>query len=69
MESIKPSTLFKISENIDCQDTCGKWLNARIIDLKIDQANCLILKVTYTDFGDKYDEWIDSKSPRILKQF
>jgi hypothetical protein len=53
---------------VDCKDPAGKWLNAKVIDLKETEHGTAI-KVTYTDFSSKYDEWIDFDSPRILAQW
>ena len=54
-----------IGDLVDCKDTCGKWLNARIID-----RNDSEVKVTYTDFSSQYDEWISvNNSDRLLVQF
>ena len=69
MLSISEIRSFNIDEAIDCLDTCGKWLHAKVLDTKIDNNNDQIVKVTYLDFSAKFDEWIASDSPRILKKF
>lgn len=64
-------------EHIDCKDSCNKWLDAVIIDIKqqIDRDNnneCIVdIKVAYTGFAREYDEWIVSKeiADRVLKQW
>lgn len=55
---------FVVGENIDCRDTVNKWLNAEIIS----QIQNLI-KVHYTSWSKKFDEWIALPSDRVLKQW
>ena len=68
ISSLTSNNKYIIGEKIDCMDTCNKWLDARIIDLKDNDENEVPkVKVTYTDFGDQYDEWIQADSDRIIK--
>ena len=62
---------WKIGDRVDCKDTENKWLAARIIDIKVSPTDHTKthVKVTYTDFSDQYDEWIDSESDRLLPSF
>jgi len=50
---------FEINEHVDCRDSVNKWLNAEII---------AEIRVHYTGWSNKYDEWIEKDSERILKQ-
>ena len=45
-------------------DTCNKWLQATVIDKKL-IGNNAHFKVSYVDFSNKYDEWIERGSNRI----
>jgi len=70
---------WTLHEHIDCKDPYKKWLDAVIIDLKIlngaegatQSAPNVDIKVSYTEFSEKYDEWIVAKdiSGRVLKQW
>ena len=55
---------FDLNTEIDCLDTCKKWLGGVIIEISPTQY-----KVHYQGFSDQYDEWIEKDSDRILKQF
>ncbi|EAR85579.1 OTU-like cysteine protease (macronuclear) [Tetrahymena thermophila SB210] len=57
---------FYIGENIDCCDTVNKWLNAEIVSLR---HNPNEIRVHYSGWSQKYDEWISVDSSRILKQW
>eukprot|EP00825_Cyclidium_porcatum_P015769 TRINITY_DN1903_c0_g1_i2.p1 TRINITY_DN1903_c0_g1~~TRINITY_DN1903_c0_g1_i2.p1 ORF type:complete len:668 (+),score=151.99 TRINITY_DN1903_c0_g1_i2:92-2095(+) len=46
------------------KDTVNKWLNAEIISQISD-----MIKVHYTGWSNKYDEWIKLPSDRVLKQW
>ena len=50
-------------------DSCAKWLNAKVVDLKHHPIDGLQVYVTYTDFSSDYNEWLPANSPRILPQF
>ena len=56
---------------VDCKDPENKWLPAKILDIKVNPSDHkrTKVKVTYTDFSAKYDEWIDSDSDRLLPSF
>ena len=71
-----------LHEHIDCKDPYNKWLDAVIIDLKhhdvggdgagnAANGGPVDIKVSYTDFSEKYDEWIAAKDiqGRVLKQW
>lgn len=57
-------THYKIGEQVDCQDEVNAWLNAEIIATKDDKV-----KVHFTGWHQKYDEWIDQTSSRIQPQW
>lgn len=55
---------FEVGEHIDCLDTYDKWLNAEVVQKRNGQ-----IKVHYSGFAFKYDEWLPLDSPRLLKQW
>jgi len=55
---------FQIGEHIDCKDTVNKWLNAEVIAARNED-----IKVHYSGWSAKYDEWINVRSDRLLKQW
>ena len=55
---------FEVGEHIDCLDTYDKWLNAEVVQKRNGQ-----LKVHYSGYAFKYDEWLPQDSPRLLKQW
>lgn len=55
---------YYIGENIDCQDTVKKWLNAEIVSVR---HNPHEIRVHFSGWSQKYDEWISIDSNRILK--
>ena len=57
-------TKYTIGENVDCLDEMNKWLNAEIISR--DGAK---VKVHYSAYNKKYDDWIEDTSPRLQKQW
>ena len=69
---------WTMHQHIDCKDPYDKWLDAVIIDLKSNVGDgkessssdqLIDIKVSYTDFSEKYDEWIAAKDipDRVLK--
>ena len=61
---------FKLNQRVDCKDTCDKWLDAKVVDLKHTPQGQLEVKVSYTGYSSKYDEWLRDKDyDRIQKQF
>jgi len=56
--------VFEVGEHIDCLDTYDKWLNAEVVQKRKGQ-----LKVHYSGFAPKYDEWLPVDSPRLMKQW
>mmetsp|Transcript_1526 Transcript_1526/g.1480 ORF Transcript_1526/g.1480 Transcript_1526/m.1480 type:complete len:310 (+) Transcript_1526:1-930(+) len=55
---------FSLREHIDCKDTEDKWLNAEIIAISGKKVH-----VHYSGFSDRWNEWIQWDSPRLLKQW
>lgn len=55
---------YDVSEQIDCLDERGQWLNAEIIEINSNK-----LKVHYCGFSKNFDEWINEDSNRIQKQW
>lgn len=53
---------YTLNERVDCLDTFQKWCDAKIID-----ADSTQVKVTYTGFSPKYDEWLPQNSERLQK--
>lgn len=58
------SEQFSIGEHIDCLDSVNKWCNAEIV-----AKRGPMLKVHFTGWSYKYDEWISEDSERVLKQW
>jgi hypothetical protein len=60
---------FTIGQWIDVKDTVNQWLEAEVID-KVKLCgpirNYDKIKVHYLGWGEHWDEWIDSYSPRIM---
>lgn len=52
------------SEQVDCKDELGVWLNAEVIELVPNKV-----KVHFSGFGNKFDIWLDEHSDRISKQW
>ena len=48
---------------VDVKDTVNKWLEAQIIEVSEDKKK---VKIHYNNWGDKWDEWINTNSPRIM---
>lgn len=74
------SRKWNLHEHVDCKDPCDKWLDAVILDLKYHDSDAngepansplVDIKVSYTGFSQKYDEWIAAAeiSSRVLKQW
>ena len=66
-EEIKQETHsvdYNIGENIDCLDEMNKWLNAEIISI-----NGSLIKVHFSGYIQKFDDWISKSSDRIQKQW
>ena len=45
-------------------DTVNKWLNAEIISIESDAV-----KVHFSGWSQKFEQWIPKDSPRLLKQW
>lgn len=67
---------WNLHEHVDCKDPCDKWLDAVILDLKHHESDnggmgLVDIKVSYTGFSQKYDEWIVAAEipSRVLKQW
>ena len=61
---------FKLNEHVDCKDTCDKWLDAKVVDLKQTAQGELQVRISFTGFSSKYDEWVlAGDQAKILKQF
>ncbi len=56
--------LFEIGEQIDCEDTVKKWLNAEVVAIRNSE-----FKVHYSGWSSKYDEWLPDGTRRALKQW
>jgi len=48
---------------VDVKDTVNKWLEAQVIEVNKDKKK---VKIHYNNWGDKWDEWINTNSPRIM---
>ena len=57
-----------MGEKVDCRDSVNKWLEATIVD-KREGSDGTEVKVSFTNYSSKYDEWIGTRSGRILKRF
>lgn len=49
---------------VDVKDTVDQWLEAQIIDMRTTATGTMVF-VHYNGWPSRWDEWIDSKSPRI----
>ena len=48
---------------VDVKDTVDKWLEAQVIEISEDKKK---VKIHYNKWGERWDEWIDINSPRIM---
>ena len=48
---------------VDVKDTVDKWLDAQVIEVSEDKKK---VKIHYNKWGERWDEWIDTNSPRIM---
>ena len=48
---------------VDVKDTVDKWLEAQVIEISEDKKK---VKVHYNHWGNRWDEWININSPRIM---
>ena len=48
---------------VDVKDTVEKWLEAQIIEVSDDKKR---VKIHYNKWGNRWDEWIETNSPRIM---
>ena len=48
---------------IDVKDTVNKWLEAQVMEVSEDKKK---VKIHYNNWGDKWDEWINTNSQRIM---
>lgn len=55
---------YDLNEHIDCRDSVNKWLDAEVIGLRNNE-----IRVHFTGWSNKYDEWIEKNSDRVLKQW
>jgi len=53
-----------VGDHVDCLDSVSKWCNAEIVAKKGGR-----LKVHFTGWSFKYDEWLPEDSHRLLKQW
>ena len=64
---------FEIGDHVDCRDQVGKWCNAEIVAVIFPfsflQKRANLVKVHFTGWSAKYDEWIDINSDRIVAQW
>mmetsp|Transcript_31275 Transcript_31275/g.27645 ORF Transcript_31275/g.27645 Transcript_31275/m.27645 type:complete len:257 (-) Transcript_31275:220-990(-) len=51
-------------EHVDCKDTEDKWINGEIVGINNGKVH-----IHYSGFSDKWNEWIEWDSNRILKQW
>lgn len=58
---------FSVGENVDCRDTVNKWMNAEVVGIR--DIPVRSIRVHYSGWEAKFDEWIDVNSDRILKQW
>jgi len=70
---------FSIGEHVDCLDSVNKWCNGEIVSVSNYQHSFLYqkkgtcVKVHFTGWTAKYDEWLDIQVPnereRLKKQW
>ena len=48
---------------VDVKDTIDKWLEAQVIEISEDKKK---VKIHYNHWGNRWDEWINTNSPRIM---
>jgi hypothetical protein len=54
--------VFVLNQLVDCKDTASKWLISKVLEVKEGSVY-----IHYEGWSNKWDEWIDSDSPRIAK--
>ena len=54
--------ILHVGEWIDCVDTANKWLCAQVLQVEGSRVY-----VRYSGWSDKWNEWHDMSSPKILK--
>jgi len=59
------SRQFFIGQWVDVQDTVDQWLEAQVIGTRNTTEGPQIY-VHYNGWPDRWDEWIDNSSPRVL---
>lgn len=69
---------FELNEHIDCCDSVNKWLDAEIIavyylflrinHLFYSKLRNNEIRVHFSGWSNKYDDWIDKSSGRAQKQ-
>ena len=55
---------YFISEQVDCKDEHGAWLNAEVTEIAQNKV-----KVHFSNFSNKFDRWLDVDSDNIQKQW
>lgn len=55
---------FEVGQWVDVKDTVEQWLEAQIIDIR-DTESSVMVRVHYNGWPRRWDEWLDSGSPRI----
>ena len=63
-ESQQTTSKFFKSEQVDCKDENGTWLNAEVVELGQNKV-----KVHFSNYATKFDIWLEEDSDRILKQW
>ena len=48
---------------VDVKDTVDQWLDAQVIEVSEDNR---MVKIHYNHWSTRWDEWIETKSPRIM---
>jgi hypothetical protein len=48
---------------VDVKDTIDKWLEAQVVEISEDKKK---VKIHYNHWGNRWDEWLDINSPRIM---
>ena len=48
---------------VDVKDTVDQWLDAQVIEVSEDNK---MVKIHYNHWSSRWDEWIDTNSPRIM---
>jgi len=54
--------VFTVNQKVDCKDTASKWLISTVVEVKEG-----MVFVHYDGWSNKWDEWLESDSPRIAK--